>query len=68
MNKNSLYLTDYEKETIKNENFYKLIFFDTITGLVFKTHIHELTLKNDYLQLLTNGNKETIENLKKAVQ
>lgn len=65
--KTSLYLTGFEKETIKNNLFYKLIFFDTINGLVFKTYIEETTLKNDYLKLIDNANPQTIEELKKEV-
>lgn len=65
--KTSLYLTGFEKETIKNDLFYKLIFFDTINGLVFKTYIEETTLKNDYLKLIDNANPQTIEELKKEV-
>lgn len=65
--KTSLYLTGFEKETIKNNLFYKLIFFDTISGLVFKTYIEETTLKNDYLKLIDNANPQTIEELKKEV-
>lgn len=33
--KTSLYLTGVEKEVIKKDLFYKLIFFDTINGLPF---------------------------------
>ena len=65
--KTSLYLTGFEKEIIKNDLFYKLIFFDTINGLVFKTCIEETTLKNDYLKLIDNANPQTIEELKKEV-
>ena len=43
--KPSLYLTGFEKEVIKKDVFYKLIFFDTIAGLVFKTYIEAFTLK-----------------------
>lgn len=65
--KTSLYLTNFEKEIIKNNLFYKLIFFDTINGLVFKTYIEETTLKNDYLKLIDNANPQIIEELKKEV-
>lgn len=65
--KTSLYLTGFEKEIIKNDLFYKLIFFDTINGLVFKTYIEETALKNDYLKLIDNANPQTIEELKKEV-
>ena len=65
--KTSLYLTGFEKETIKNDLFYKLIFFDTINGLVFKTYIEETALKNDYLKLIDNANPQTIEELRKEV-
>ena len=65
--KTSLYLTGFEKEIIKNDLFYKLIFFDTINGLVFKTCIEETTLKNDYLKLIDNANPQTIEELRKEV-
>ena len=65
--KTSLYLTNFEKEIIKNNLFYKLIFFDNINGLVFKTYIEETTLKNDYLKLIDNANPQTIEELKKEV-
>lgn len=65
--KASLYLTDYEKEEIKKELFYKLIFFDNINGLVFKTYIHEKNLILDYIDLIDNGTPETIERLKKEV-
>ena len=65
--KTSLYLTNFEKEIIKNDLFYKLIFFDTINGLVFKTYIEETTLKNDYLKLIDNANPQTIEELKKEI-
>lgn len=62
--KTSLYLTDYEKETIKNDLFYKLRFFDTINGYVFITYIHE---KEMYYTIdrIDNGNKEIINRLKK---
>lgn len=63
--KTSLYLTSYEKEEIKGELFYKLIFFDTSNGLVFKTHIHEKNLLLDYINLIDNGNPQTLEELKK---
>ena len=66
--KTSLYLTGYEKETIKGELFYKLIFFDTINGLVFKTHIHKKNLYLDYINLIDNGNPQTLEELKKEMQ
>lgn len=65
--KTSLYLTGFEKEIIKHDLFYKLIFFDTINGLVFKTYIEETALKNDYLKLIDNANPQTIEELKKEV-
>lgn len=65
--KTGLYLTGFEKEIIKNDLFYKLIFFDTINGLVFKTYIEETALKNDYLKLIDNANPQTIEELKKEV-
>lgn len=65
--KTSLYLTGFEKEIIKKDLFYKLIFFDTINGLVFKTYIEETTLKNDYLKLIDNANPQTIEELRKEV-
>lgn len=65
--KTSLYLTGFEKEIIKNDLFYKLIFFDTISGLVFKTYIEETALKNDYLKLIDNANPQTIEELKREV-
>ena len=66
--KTSLYLTSFEKETIKNNLFYKLIFFDTINGLVFKTYIEETALKNDYLKLIDNANPQIIEELKKEIE
>lgn len=66
--KASLYLMDYEKETIKKDLFYKLRFFDTINGLVFTTYIHEKGLYNDYIKLINNGNKDTIEKLRKEVK
>lgn len=62
--KTSLYLTRYEKEEIKGELFYKLVFFDTINGLVFKTHIHEKNLYLDYINLIDNGDPKTLEALK----
>lgn len=65
--KTSLYLTNFEKEIIKNDLFYKLIFFDTINGLIFKTYIEETILKNEYLKLIDNANPQTIEELKKEV-
>ena len=65
--KTSLYLSGFEKETKKNDLFYKLIFFDTINGLVFKTYIEETALKNDYLKLIDNANPQTIEELRKEV-
>lgn len=66
--KTSLYLTGYEKEIIKGELFYKLIFFDTINGLVFKTHIHEKNLYLDYINLIDNGTPSEIERLKKDLK
>ena len=66
--KTSLYLTGFEKEVIKKDLFYKLIFFDTITGLVFKTYIDAFTLKNDYLKIIDNGNPETLQELKKDLE
>lgn len=66
--KTSLYLTDFEKEVIKKDLFYKLIFFDTITGLVFKTYVKAFTLKNDYLKLIDNANPDTLQELKKDLE
>ena len=66
--KTSLYLTGFEKEVIKKDLFYKLIFFDTITGLVFKTYIESFTLKNDYLKLIDNANPDTLQELKKDLE
>lgn len=66
--KTSLYLTGFEKETIKKDLFYKLIFFDTINGLVFKTYIEAYTLKNDYLKLIDNANPDTLQELKKDLE
>ena len=65
--KTHLYLTNYEKEIIKNEIFYKLSFFDTINGLVFITHIHENSLIENYIDLINAGTPKTIENLKKEL-
>lgn len=61
----SLYLTGFEKEVIKTDLFYKLIFFDTSNGLVFKTYIEAFTLKTDYLKLINNANPDTLQELKK---
>lgn len=66
--KTSLYLTGFEKEVIKKDVFYKLIFFDTINGLVFKTYIEAFTLKNDYLKLIDNANSDTLQELKKDLE
>ena len=66
--KTSLYLTGFEKEDIKTDLFYKLIFFDTITGLVFKTYIEAFTFKNDYLKLIDNANPDTLQELKKDLE
>lgn len=66
--KTSLYLTDYIKETIKNELYYRLTFFDNINGLVFKTYIHEKNLLNDYIDLIDNGTPKVLENLRKEVK
>lgn len=66
--KTSLYLTDFEKETIKNNTFYKLKFFDNINGLVFGTYIEENTLKNNYIDLITNGTPETIKKLQEDLK
>ena len=66
--KTSLYLTGFEKEVIKHDLFYKLIFFDTINGLVFKTYITAFTLKNDYLKLIDNANPDTLQELKKDLK
>jgi len=66
--KTSLYLTDYQKETIKNELYYRLTFFDSINGLVFKTYIHEKNLLNDYIDLIDNGTPKVLENLRKEVK
>lgn len=66
--KTSLYLTSVEKEVIKKNLFYKLIFFDTITGLVFKVYIGALALKNDYLKLIDNANPDTLQELKKDLE
>lgn len=66
--KTSLYLTGFEKEVIKHDLFYKLIFFDTINGLVFKTYIAAFTLKNDYLKLIDNANPDTLQELKKDLK
>lgn len=66
--KTSLYLTGFEKEVIKKDLFYKLIFFDTLNGLVFKTYIEVLTLKNDYLKLIDNANPDTLQELKKDLE
>ena len=64
----SLYLTGFEKEVTKKDVFYKLIFFDTSNGLVFKTHIEAFTLKNDYLKLIDNANPDTLQELKKDLE
>ena len=66
--KTSLYLTDYQKEIVKNELYYKLTFFDSINGLVFKTYIHEKNLLNDYINLIDNGTPKVLENLRKEVK
>lgn len=66
--KTSLYLTGFEKEVIKKDLFYKLIFFDTINGLVFKTYIEAFTLKNDYLKLIDNANPDTLQELKQDLE
>ena len=66
--KTSLYLTGFEKEIIKKDLFYKLIFFDTINGLVFKTYIESFTLKNNYLKLIDNANPDTLQELKKDLE
>lgn len=66
--KTSLYLTGFEKEVIKKDVFYKLIFFDTINGLAFKTYIEAFTLKNDYLKLIDNANPDTLQELKKDLE
>jgi len=60
----SLYLTDYEKEIIKNDLFYKLRFFDSINGYVFITYIHEKEMFYT-IDKIYNGNSETIDRLKK---
>lgn len=60
----SLYLTDYEKEIIKNDLFYKLRFFDSINGYVFITYIHEKEMFYT-IDKINNGNSETIDRLKK---
>ena len=65
--KSSLYLTDYEKETIKNDLFYKLRFFDNINGLVYITYIEKNSLYKNYINLIDNGNKKIIERLKKEL-
>lgn len=64
----SLYLTDFGKEVIKKDLFYKLIFFDTINGLVFKTYIKAFTLKNNYLKLIDNADPDTLQELKKDLE
>ena len=66
--KTSLYLTDFEKEVVKKDLFYKLIFFDTINGLVFKTYIEAFRLKKDYLKLIDNANPDTLQELKKDLE
>lgn len=66
--KTSLYLTGFEKEVIKKDVFYKLIFFDTINGLVFKTYIEAFALKKDYLKLIDNANSDTLQELKKDLE
>lgn len=66
--KTSLYLTGFEKEVIKKDVFYKLIFFDTINGLVFKTYIEAFTLKNDYLKLIDNASPDTLQELRKDLE
>lgn len=66
--KTSLYLTDFEKEVVKKDLFYKLIFFDTINGLVFKTYIEAFKLKKDYLKLIDNANPDTLQELKKDLE
>mgnify|MGYP003302140098 CR=1 FL=1 len=65
--KASLYLSQYHKENIKNEVWYQLVFFDNINGLVFKTYIHEKNLILEYINLIDNGNPETLERLKKEL-
>ena len=66
--KTSLYLTGFEKEVIKKDVFYKLIFFDTINRLVFKTYIEAFALKNDYFKLIDNANPDTLQELKKDLE
>ena len=66
--KTSLYLTGFEKEVIKKDVFYKLIFFDTITGLIFKAYIEAFTLKKDYLKLIDNANPDALKELKKDLE
>ena len=66
--KTSLYLIDFEKEVIKKDLFYKLIFFDTINGLAFKTYIKAFTLKKDYLKLIDNADPDTLQELKKDLE
>lgn len=66
--KTSLYLMEYQKETIKNEPYYRLTFFDSINGLIFKTYIHEKNLLNDYIGLIDNGTPKVLENLRKEVK
>lgn len=66
--KTSLYLTGFEKEVIKKDLFYKLIFFDTITGLVFETYIEAFALKNGYLKLIDNASPGILQELKKDLE
>lgn len=65
--KANLYLMDYEKEIIKKQLFYKLKFFDTINGLVFGAYISEKNLILDYINLIDNGDPETLKRLKKEL-
>lgn len=66
--KASLYLEEYRKETIKNDSFYKLVFFDVINGYVFKTYIHEKEMLYIFEHdLLNNGTPKVIQKLKKEI-
>lgn len=65
--KTSLYFIEYEKERIKNDLFYVLYFFDSFTGLTFKTYNHAGNMNEPFIKLLNNGSTKTIERLKKNI-
>ena len=63
----NLYLIDYKKETIKNNDFIKLIFAENKSYSIMSMYILRSEL-NYYLNYINNADPELLRKLKKEVQ